>query len=130
MSQRNDDNRQIINKRLGYTYNNLIDLVGIIVILIIGKEYFKRNSEVGDFIEKVFDETFPEYVIRSRTLMAARTCRLVINCNEEEVEKLILKINKYLEKIQTEKEQNNTLSTKKNRKKNENTKFEKWLKGF
>ena len=34
--------------------------------------------------------------------MAARTCRLVINCNEEEVEKLILKINKYLEKIQTE----------------------------
>lgn len=130
MNQKSNDNKQIINQRLDQSKNNLIDLLGILVAIIVGKEYFKRNSEVGLFIEEILGVTFPEYVIRSRTLMAARACRLVINYEEKETEKIIYKINLKLKEIMSEEEKSTVSPIKKNKKKNENDKLEKWLKGF
>ena len=40
-----------------------IELMGIMGMLIISRDIIKRNSEVGEFLEKTLDLTLPEYVI-------------------------------------------------------------------
>ncbi len=62
---------------------NKVELIGIFGILIISKELIKKNSEVADFIEFVLDLRLPEYVIKSRTLMMARTSRVLINMTDD-----------------------------------------------
>ena len=58
---------------------NKIELMGILGVLIIKKDFLKKNSDVGDFIEYTMGVKFPEYVIKSRTLMSARINRNLIN---------------------------------------------------
>ncbi len=129
----NDNNLHMLKERLRRKDFNKIDLLGTIAILIISKEVFKKNVDASVFIEKNIGEKFPGYVIKSRTLMAARTCRIIINCTDEEIVSINKNLIRYLHETivdSSENDKDDTTETKKNRKKNENEKLEKWLKGF
>ena len=77
-----------------------MELMGIMGMLIISKDILKRNSEVEEFIKRTLELTFPEYVIRSRTLMSARVNRVLVGIDEEsEIKKYQKKILEYNEKI-------------------------------
>ena len=77
-----------------------MELMGIMGMLIISKDILKRNSEVEEFIKRTLELTFPEYVIRSRTLMSARVNRVLVGIDDEsEIKKYQKKILEYLESL-------------------------------
>ena len=108
---------------------NTIELMGIMGMIIISKDILKRNSEVKELIEKALGLTFPEYVIRSRTLMSARVNRFLVGIdNESEIKKYQKKILNYLESLEDPKVPEKVV--RKAKKENENDKLKKWLKGL
>lgn len=54
-------------------------LIGIVVELLFSKMVFPRNSEIVDFLNDVFSVEFKSYIIKSRTLIAAKLCRYIEN---------------------------------------------------
>ena len=67
-----------------------VELMEVMGIIIISKDVIKRNTDVGEFIEYVMKIKFPEYVIKSRTLMSARINRILINIEDNsEIRKYI-----------------------------------------
>lgn len=109
---------------------NVIDLIGAVVTLIVEKEYLKRNADVGQFVETIFDEKFPEYVIKSRTLMAARISRELLEREREDVGKIRWEILEYIQEADLKKKEDTIIEVKKSKKRNENDKLEKWLRGL
>lgn len=83
-------------------------LVAIVQKTIYSTELFKANSSLKDYIEvieKLYeipeDKRFKDYLYNSRTALAARTCRLIIEKDDLEAEKKLMEwhsIN-YKEKI-------------------------------
>lgn len=109
-----------------------IQLIGLVSTLIISKEVMKKNSEAGKFVEYVIGEEFPSYVIKSRTLIAARVNKILVNLADEDVKKVKRNVTKYIKNLE---DKNNSISSdeinsKNNRKRNENDKLQKWLKGL
>ncbi|EOS34108.1 hypothetical protein C808_05328 [Lachnospiraceae bacterium M18-1] len=125
------------NKHIDYFHGylskkdlNVVDLIGAITVLIITKDIFTKNSEVKEFIKCVLNVNFPEYVVKSRTLMAARVGRLLIELDAGQILRIAENVIEYLGKVSIEKNQDKELKPKRNKKKNENEKLEKWLKGL
>ena len=108
------------------------ELMGVMGIIIISKDVIKRNTDVGEFIEYVMKIKFPEYVIKSRTLMSARINRILINIEDNsEIRKISRNILDYLDNIENENKSNEPeKNIKKVKKENENDKLKKWLKGL
>ena len=109
-----------------------VELMGVMGIIIISKDVIKRNTDVGEFIEYVMKIKFPEYVIKSRTLMSARINRILINIEDNsEIRKISRNIFNYLDNIENENKSNEPeKNIKKVKKENENDKLKKWLKGL
>lgn len=61
--------------------------LGVIVLLFMNKSIFVKNAYVSDFIKKIFEVEIPYYATKSRTLMIAKICRVIIGLDEK---KLIL----------------------------------------
>ena len=107
-----------------------INLMGIFGVLIIKKNILKKNSDVGEFIEVTLGKKFPEYVIKSRTLMSARVNRILLNEEDDiALENIWKNILNYLQK-QEERIDLKENTYKMQKKKNENDKIKKWLKGL
>jgi len=81
------------------TLNNIIHLyrnqkvsketfIGAIVCLLLDKQTFKSNNEVGEFINLILNIQIPTYMVRSRTLMVARVCRIINGLDTKNIEKL------------------------------------------
>ena len=109
-----------------------MELMVIMGMLIISKDILKRNSEVEEFIKRTLELTFPEYVIRSRTLMSARVNRVLVGIDDEsEIKKYQKKILEYLESLKEPKmTEEPERVARKVKKENENDKLKKWLKGL
>lgn len=104
-------------------------MLGIYCQLVYSKTIFLKNSIVAEFIHEVLEIDFPTYVVSSRTLMTARTIKIIYNFDDAEIEKLRRKTLHLLEN--TEIEENVKKSAKSSKKKtNENDKLESWLKGL
>lgn len=109
---------------------DIVDILGIVTILIIAKDIFKKNSEVGEFIKFILKMEFPSYVIKSRTLMAARASRVLMKIDDEKIMVVKNNISEYLKHMDKPELLENRTIPKRNKKKNENQKLEKWLKGL
>ncbi|EAV3687781.1 hypothetical protein E2W85_11795 [Salmonella enterica] len=92
------------------TLNNIIHLyrnqkvsketfIGAIVCLLLDKQTFKTNSEVGEFINLIFNIQMPSYTLRSRTLMVARICRIINDMDTKGIEKSSNTTYKFLKTI-------------------------------
>ena len=86
------NNIAIIRNYLKKTNLDIIDLIGIITVLIIKKDVIKKNSDVGEFVNNILKVKFPEYVIRSRTLIAARVSRILLELDDDKIENIKEKI--------------------------------------
>nr|DAZ83552.1 MAG TPA: hypothetical protein [Caudoviricetes sp.] len=129
MNQNNIQSYQAVQNHLKKSNTDIVEIIGIITTLIITKDVFKKNLEVKEFLSNALGVDFPSYVIRSRTLMAARTSRLLFTVDEEKLYELKNKIFTYIKNNDILDEKNMS-NVKKTKKKNENQKLEKWLKGL
>ncbi|PSB69493.1 hypothetical protein C6345_01825 [Bacillus sp. LNXM12-2] len=110
--------------RLLYESVDSIEVLGISIALIYSKEIFKKNEDLKNFLIKVFDLQFLPYVMKSRTLIAARVSRTLVKLNDEEIHKIKLKI---LEYFKSDQESDKVKSSKRN---TANEKMKKWLEGL
>lgn len=53
-------------------------LIGIIIELIYSKSIFKRNQDVAQFLEDTFNIKYKDYIISSRTLIAANVTQWLL----------------------------------------------------
>lgn len=99
---------ELKNKQV-HTYK----LIGIVSELIFSKEVFQKNKDISTFTQDVFNITYKDYVVKSRTMVVAKISRLLHLCDNETMynEKLLIFINETIEKFKTnEKEQKSSLS--------------------
>lgn len=121
---------KLIKDRLMKRQMDILDVIGVLCVLIISRNYIKSNSEVGEMIEELLKQKLPAYVVKSRTLMAARTCKILLNSETLDTMKIQQKLHEILKKSETPLLEEYKKNEKKSRKENENTKLQKWLKGI
>lgn len=73
--------------------------IGLVVCLVLDKNILHTNSETADFIKYIFNIEFPAYIIKSRTLMIARLCRLLNSSDSKTIEKYSNNIYKFVKVI-------------------------------
>ena len=54
-------------------------IIGITAQLLFSKKIFYRNCEIDKFLKELLEVEFKSYVLRSRTLIVAKTCKLIDN---------------------------------------------------
>lgn len=119
---------KVVKDRLKKKQLDILDLISLFCVFIISRKYIKTNAEVSEFIEQTLKEKFPSYVVKSRTLMAARTCRVLLNIEEIDDDKVLHTMRVIIRNSEEISEKDKVI--KRSRKGNENDKLEKWLRGF
>ena len=119
---------RMVKERLRKRQLDLLDIMSLFCVFIISRDYIKTNLEVSEFIECTLKEKFPAYVIKSRTLMAARTCRILLKTDVVDIDKIQFMMREIAKNAGGFSSEDKV--AKKSRKENENDKLEKWLKGF
>ncbi len=112
-------------------YNDSLDvfsLIGIYSIILFSKEIFKTNSQVADFVKKTMNLDLSNYIIKSRTLIAAKAIKNIINYDPKEQKQLHEKCKKYFNSSHITPVENKKQNSKK--KKSENEKLFTWLEGL
>lgn len=98
-------------------------LVGITSELILNTSIFSRNEDLVPFLKNIYSLAYKEYVIKSRTMILARTARDIYKMENKEYEilrkRLLGFVNGYLE-----------LSTQNKEIKNSKSDFRKWMDGI
>lgn len=61
------------------------NFLGLVIMVILSKDFFRTNLDVGEFINKTFKISFLNYVIRSRTLMCAKICRHINELSDDDL---------------------------------------------
>lgn len=121
---------KLIQDRLMKRQMDILDVIGVLCVFIISRKYIKSNAEVGEMVEGLLREKLPGYVVKSRTLMAARTCKSLLSSETLDMMKIQQKLREVLKKSETPLLEEHKKNEKKSRKENENAKLEKWLKGI
>ncbi|CAI1523037.1 hypothetical protein [Serratia fonticola] len=103
--------------------------LGLVVTLMLSKEIFKNNSDVASYAKEVFNIHFLPYAVRSRTLMVAKLCRVIINYNEITVKKISIKTYQYINEHFVIEDENRIISSK-NYKTNALDNMDKWIGGI
>lgn len=98
-------------------------IIGINTEIILDEEVFKRNEEIRPFLEAIFNLKFKDYIMKSRTLIIARTSREIYKLDIKETDivrrKLLIFINNILS---TQNVNSNSLNSKQD--------FTKWMDGI
>ena len=71
-------------------------ILGIVTEIILSKELFQKNVDLKPFLENVFGVSYKDYVMRSRTMILARTNRLINESSEEKQSEYRKKLNIYI----------------------------------
>jgi len=80
-------------KNLEKIENKHYELYPIVVMLVIKKNYFKRNDDLIELL-KIFNLEFKDYVMKSRTLLLARILREIEKIKD--VDDVVLNLKKIL----------------------------------
>lgn len=80
-------------KNLEKIENKHYELYPIVVMLIIKKNYFKRNNDLIELL-KIFNLEFKDYIMKSRTLLLARILREIEKIKD--VDSVVLNLKKIL----------------------------------
>lgn len=104
---------------------DFIDIIGLNVAILYSKEMFKRNKDISQFLNEVYNIDFRPYVMKSRTLIVARITRELNNKNQDELNEIRIKLINYLNP-----DSSIAKSKSKSTKQNSNEKLKKWLEGL
>lgn len=121
--------KQLIDLLVSATNNSTL-FVGVTAKILLSKQIFKKNIDLSIFIQEIFDISFLNYVIRSRTLILARVIKHINQLNDKETTKLAIKMHNYLIKqgiSDTNKEKEKKVKNKKN---NTLDFMDKWIFGI
>ena len=58
-------------------------LLGVAVTLFFNKDIFIKNKDLSSFIVSSFSLVLPQYIVKSRTLMIAKICRVIYFSDEK-----------------------------------------------
>lgn len=98
-------------------------LIGITTELILNTSIFSRNEDLVPFLKTIYQLTYKDYIIKSRTMILARTARDIYKMDNKEYEilrkKLLDFLNMYLE-----------FSDKNKETKTFKSDFSKWMDGI
>lgn len=67
--------------------NNIVPrykMIGIVAELLLSREIFAKNSEIEAFLANIFMVRYKGYVMRSRTLMVARCCKIISTSEDKD----------------------------------------------
>ena len=123
---------EILHRVQAYNTSKL-EVIGAVSILIYSKDIFKKNKDINSFIVDVLQLQYPEYIMKSRTLIVAKVSRYIYLLAPEELLNISSRINTFfdIKEFSELKEIDKIKPTnKKMRKKNENDKLDTWLKGL
>lgn len=126
---KNDNNEYImITNRLKTSNINHIDFMGIVSYVIYSKQIFPKNKDIVKFLKIVFELSYHDYVIKSRSLITARLTRYIYSLEQRNLEKSVDNMYNYI--INTNMNMSDVSISNKNKykKSNANDKLEKWLK--
>ena len=89
-----------------------IKIIGITAQLLFSKKIFYRNCEIDKFLKELLEVEFKSYVLRSRTLIVAKTCKLIDNMDsysnyQKKLHKFVCEKIEQLQKDNDLKEQKN-----------------------
>lgn len=59
-------------------------MIGIVSELLLSKDIFKKNKDIVYFLQDVFGLKYKDYVIKSRTIIMAKTNRIIHISTEKE----------------------------------------------
>lgn len=99
------------------------EFIGVLCGIIYSKEIFPHNKDIVPFLNIVFNKSYLQYVLNSRTLIVARISKVIMTLDENELENSRKKVIKYFII-----ERNNKFHYQK--KKNANDKLNVWLNGL
>lgn len=94
-----NDELTIFRNALKNKYIPKYILCGIMSSMILSKSIFNHNDDIPEFLKEIINVEYKEYVIKSRTLIMARSTREIYNMSSES---LFLTKNKLYEYIQKE----------------------------
>ncbi|TYR72701.1 hypothetical protein FZC79_22010 [Rossellomorea vietnamensis] len=120
-----------MNSKLNYYRSELksknvpkYKLIGITTELILNTSIFLKNEDIIPFLDAVYNLTYKEYIIKSRTMILARTARDIYKMENKEYEsarkRLLDFVSIYLEKSAHINEMKNS----------SNNDFSKWMDGI
>lgn len=77
-------------------------VIGIVSKMLLSKELFLKNTEINEFLKYVFQIEYKEYVMSSRTLIVARTVRLIETFSDNDYLILKRRLYKYIDSLITD----------------------------
>ncbi|MGY0213418.1 hypothetical protein [Bacillus cereus] len=72
-------------------------VIGIVSKMLLSKELFMKNAEINEFLKYVFHIEYKEYVMDSRTLIVARTVRLIESFSDNDYLNCKKRLYKYID---------------------------------
>lgn len=72
-------------------------VIGIVSEVLLSKELFVKNEEIRDFLKFVMEVEYKEYVMASRTLIVARTVRIIDEFSDKEYLDCKKRLYKYID---------------------------------
>jgi hypothetical protein len=82
-------------------------VIGIVSKMLLSKDLFMKNTEINEFLKCVFQIEYKEYVMSSRTLIVARTVRLIEGFSDNEYLICKKRLYKYIDSLITNPNQKN-----------------------
>lgn len=122
-----------IIEKLSKSDTDMIELFGITIALLYSKELFKRNQDLTSILKRVFNVDYLPYVMRSRTLIAARITKELTIKNELELENIKKSLLQYLHEqssVEPTVSSSPDMNKKPRKKKDANEKMKTWLEGL
>lgn len=128
------DNNYIAKISIANFKNRKVDketFLGVFVSIVMNKEIFNTNNDAGFFINDTLNILLPHYVMRSRTLMVARACRILFIADENKIESYVKKTFIYLSYLQKETNTENPSTNQKAKIRSKSiSNMNKWINGI
>lgn len=70
-------------------------LIGFNICVILSRDIFKKNQDVGMYIKTIYKKEYPLYVMKSRTLIIAKLSRDLITLDKKQQKEVVKDINAY-----------------------------------
>ncbi|HBV85747.1 MAG TPA: hypothetical protein DEF42_03610 [Desulfosporosinus sp.] len=77
--------------------NSIEMVIGTNLTIIFSKVIFKKNSDIEDYLNKVFETNYLPYVMKSRSLIGARLTRTIYNYDKESLNIMLKRLFDYFD---------------------------------
>lgn len=88
-------------------------MIGIVSEIILSRELFKQNTDIAKFLMEIFDLSYNEQVMRSRTLILSKTVQHIYDSDAKNYQIFRKRLLNFIEKAYY-KDDNKDKKTKKN----------------